>query len=61
MFPLAEVLLAGVLLDWVLPVAEEEMVLVVFGLLEKRETIPPGSVTLEEGEALLFSGASLVI
>jgi len=48
-------------LGLVLPVAGEEMVLVVFGVLEKREMIPPGSVTLEEGEALLFSGASLVI
>ena len=37
--------------------AEEEMVLVVFGLLEKREKIPPGSVTLEEEKVLLFSGA----
>jgi len=36
-------------------------VLVVSELLEKRGTIPPGSVTLEEGEALLFSDASLVI
>jgi len=61
MFPLAEVLLAGVLLFGVLLVTEEEMVLVVSRLLEKKETIPPGSVTLEEGEALLFSGASLVI
>jgi len=61
MFLLAKVLLAGVLLFGVLPVAEEEMVLAVSGLLEKRETIPSGSVTLEEGEALLFSGASLVI
>jgi len=51
MFLLAEVLL----------VAEEEMVLVVFELLEKRGMIPPGSATLEEGEALLCSGASLVI
>ena len=33
--------------------------LAVSGLLEKKEKIPPGSVTLEEGEALLFSGASL--
>jgi len=55
MFPLAEALLFGVL-----PVAEE-MVLVVSGLLEKRETIPLGSVTLEEGEVLLFSGASLAV
>jgi len=58
--PLAEVLLAGDLLFGVLPVAEEGMILAVSGLLEKRETIPPGSVTLEEGEALLFFGASLV-
>jgi len=56
MFPLAEALLVGVL-----PVLEEEMVLAVSGLLEKRETIPPGSVTQEEGEALLFSGVSLAI
>jgi len=48
--------LVGVLL-----VAEEETMLVVSELLEKREMIPPGSVTLEEGEALLFSGTSLVI
>jgi len=60
MFLLAEVLLAGVLLVGVLLVAEEEMMLVVFELLEKREMIPPGPVTLEEGEALLFSDASLV-
>jgi len=37
----------------------EEMMLVVSGLLEKRGKIPPGSVTSEEGEVLLFSGASL--
>jgi len=61
MFLLAEVLLARVLLVGVLLVAEEETVLVVSELLEKRGTIPLGSVTLEEGEALLFSGASLVI
>jgi len=60
MFLLAEVLLDEVLLFGVLLVAEEETVLVVSELLEKRETIPPGSVTLEEGEALLFSNASLV-
>jgi len=54
-FLLAEVLLAGVLL-----VVEEETVLVVSELLEKRGMILQGSVTLEEGEALLFSGASLV-
>jgi len=57
MFLLVEVLLVGVLLFGVLLVAEEETVLVVSELLEKRETIPPGSVTLEEGEALLFSDA----
>ena len=39
--------------------AEEEMVLVVSGRLEKREMIPPGSVILEEEKVLLFSGASL--
>jgi len=60
MFLLAEVLLAGVLLAGVLLVAEEETVLVVSKLLEKREKILQGSVTLEEGEALLFSDASLV-
>jgi hypothetical protein len=57
MLLLVEVLLDEVLLFWVLLVAEEETVLVVSELLEKRETIPPGSVTLEEGEALLFSDA----
>jgi len=61
MFLLAEVLLAGVLMFGVLIVAEEEMVLVVSELLEKRGMIPRGSVTSEEGEALSFSGASLVI
>jgi len=61
MLLLVEVLLDEVLLFWVLLVAEEETVLVVSELLEKRETIPPGSVTLEEGEALLSSGASLVV
>jgi len=60
MFLLAEVLLAGILLFGVLLVIEQEMVLVVSEPLEKRGMIPPGSVTLEEGEALLFSGASLV-
>jgi len=61
MLPLAEVLLAEVLLFGVQPVVEEEMVLVVSGFLEKREKIPPGSVTLEEGKVLLFSDTSLVI
>jgi len=52
--PLAEVLLFGVLL-----VAEEETILVVSEFLEKRETILPGSVTLEEEKVLLFSDALL--
>jgi hypothetical protein len=46
MLPLAEVLLAEVLMFGVQPVVEEEMVLVVSGFLEKREKIPPGSVTV---------------
>jgi len=54
---LAEVPLVGFLLHEVLLGAEEEMVLVVSGFLEKREKIPPGSVILEEEKALLFSGA----
>ena len=61
MFRLAEVLLAGVLPFGVLLVAEEEMVLVVSGLLEKKGMILLGSETLGEEEVLLFSGASLVI
>jgi len=61
MFLLAEVLLARVLLFGVLLVAEEEMVLAVSGLLEKKGMILLGSETLGEEEALLFSGASLVI
>jgi hypothetical protein len=60
MFLLAGVLLAGVLLFGVLLVAEEEMMLVVSGLLEKSGMIPLESVTLEEEEALLFSDAWLV-
>ena len=59
MFLLVEVPLAEVLLIEVLPVVEGETVLVVSGLLEKREKIPLGSVTSEEGEVLLFSSASL--
>jgi len=54
---LAEVPLVGVVLCGVLLVAEGEMVLVVFGLLEKREKIPPRSVIFEEEKVLLFSGA----
>ena len=58
---LAEVLLARVLLFGVLLVAEEEMALLVSGLLEKKGMILLGSETLEVEEALLFSDASLVI
>jgi len=58
---LAEVLLAGVLPFGVLLVAEDEMVLLETGLLEKKGMILLGSETLGEEEALLFSGASLVI
>jgi len=54
-------LLAGVLPFEVLLVAEEEMVLVVSELLEKKGMILLGSETLGEEDALLFSGASLVI
>jgi len=61
MFLLAEVPLAGVLPLGVLLVAEEEMVPVVSRLLEKKGMILLGSETLGEEEALLFSGASLVI
>ena len=61
MFLLVEVLLAGVLLFGVLLVAEEEMVLAVSGLLEKKGMILLGSETLGEEEVLLSSGASLVI
>jgi len=53
---LAEVPLAGVLLRNVLLVAEEK-VSAVSGLLEKKERIPPGSLTVEEERVLLFSGA----
>jgi len=58
-FPLAEVLLAEVFLARVPLVAEGETVLVVSEFLEKRGTILPGSVTLEEKKALLFFDASL--
>jgi len=58
MFLLAEVLLARVLPFGVLLVAEEEMVLVVYGLLEKKGMILLGSETLGEEEAFLFSDAS---
>jgi len=66
MFLLAEVLLAGALLVGVLPlgvflVAEKKVVPDVSGLLEKREKIPPGSLTLGEEKVWLSSGALLVI
>jgi len=61
MFLLDEVLLAEVLLAGALLVVEGEMVHVVSELLEKKRMILLGSETLEEEEALLFSGASLVI
>jgi len=61
MFLLDEVLLAEVLQAGALLVVEGEMVLVVSGLLEKKGMILLGSETLGEEEALLFSGASLVI
>jgi len=56
---LAEVPLARVLLSGVLLVAEDEMVLAVSGLLEKKGMILLGSETLGEEEALLFSDALL--
>jgi len=63
MFLLAEVPLAEVLLFDFLPVVEEEMVLVVSGLLGKREKIPPGSVTSEgeEGVAVLWRFAWVLV
>ena len=53
---LAEAPLAEVLLPEVLLVAEGK-VSAVSKLLVKKEKIPPGSVTVEEEKALLFSGA----
>jgi len=61
MFLLHEVLLAEGLLAEALLVVEGEMVLAVSELLEKKGMILLGSETLGEEEALLFSGASLVI
>jgi len=61
MFVLAEVLLAGILLFGVFLVAGEEMVHAVSGLLEKKGMTLLGSETLGEEEALLLSGASLVV
>jgi len=54
-------LLAGVLLRELLPAAEEEMVLVASGLLERKEKIPLGLETLGEEKELLSSGALFVV
>ena len=54
-------LLAGVLLRGLLLAAEEGMVLVASGLLERKEKIPLGLETLGEEKVLLSSGALLVI
>ena len=61
MYLLAEVPLVGVLLCEFLPAAEEAMVLVASGLLERKEKIPLELETLGEEEVLLSSGALLVI
>jgi len=61
MFLLAEALLVGVLLSGALLVVEGEMVLAVSELLEKKGMTLLGSEILGEEEALLFSGALLVI
>jgi len=58
MYLLAEVPQAGVLLRELLLMAKEELVLVVSGLLERKEKIPLGLETLGEEKVLLFSGAS---
>jgi len=58
---LAEVPLVGILLRELLPAAEEEMVPVASGLLERREKILLELETLGEEEVLLYSGALLVI
>jgi len=57
---LVEVLLVGVLPLVVLLALEEEMALVVSGLLEKKEKIPPGLEKPGEEEALLLFGVLLV-
>jgi len=61
MYLLAKVPLARVLLCELLPVAEEEMVLVASGLLERKEKIPLGLETLGEEKELLSSGALFVV
>jgi len=57
----AGVLLAGVLPPEVLLAAEEEMVLVVSVLLEKKERIPPELEIPEENGVLLLFGALFVL
>jgi len=59
--PLAGALLIEVLLREALLVDEEEMVLVVSGLLEKKGRIPLGLEILGEEKVLLSSGALPVI
>ena len=58
---LAEVPLAEALLHELLTAAEEAMVLVASGLLERREKIPLELETLGEEEVLLSSGTLFVI
>jgi len=55
MYLLFEVLPAGVLPSVVLPPLVGEMVLVVSGLLEKKERTPPELETPEEGDLPLSS------
>ena len=57
----AEVLLAEALLVGVLLAAEGEMVLVAFGLLERKEKIPLGLEIPGEEKALLLFSALLVL
>jgi hypothetical protein len=54
-------LLAGVPLRELLLAAEEEIVLVASGLLERKERIPLGLETLGEEKELLSSGALFVV
>ena len=58
---LVEVPLVEILLRELLPAAEEEMVLVASGLLERREKILLELETLGEEEVLLSSSALLVL
>jgi len=66
MCPLAEELLAGVLLVGILPfggllATEEEMVLVADGILERKEKTPLELETLGEEKVLLSSDALFVL